>query len=88
MPFFLSFVFGAAQACLTERLVKAFEIRNNKNILLFFAIKFILYAIGIGFVIFKYVWHLGVVFCGFVVGVPIAAIAIFCIKNFVINKRY
>ena len=80
--FMLAMLFGIGQACLTERLVKAFNTRNTKYIALFFAAKFILYAIGIALVVFKHVWQIGASFCGFVVGVPIAAIAIILYKIF------
>ena len=80
--FMLAMFFGVGQACLTERLVKAFNIRNTKYIGLFIAAKFILYAIGIALVVFKHVWQIGAAFCGFVVGVPIAAIVIFLYKIF------
>lgn len=79
--FLLALIFGAGQVCLTEQLIKAFGTRNGKRILLFFGIKFALYALGIALVIFKYVWNIGMAVSGFAVGVPITAIALFVYKT-------
>ncbi len=83
--FILALIFGAGQVCLTEQLIKAFATRSSKKILLFFGSKFVLYALGIALVIFKYVWNIGMAISGFAVGVPITAIVLFVYKT--IYKR-
>jgi len=79
--FIVSLLFGAGQICLTEQLICSFNKRDGKKTLLFFAAKFLAYAIGIGFVILKDILNINYFVYGFVVGVPIAAIALFVYKT-------
>lgn len=81
LAFIIALLFGAGQVLLTEQLIYAFNKRNSKNILLFFGAKLLAYAIGIGVVVLKFVWHISLVLCGFIVGVPIAAIVLFVFKT-------
>lgn len=81
MIFILALLFGAGQVLLTEQLIYAFNKRETKRIWLFFGAKFLSYAIGIGIVVLKLVWHIGIIICGFAVGVPIAAIGLFVYKT-------
>lgn len=79
--FIIALFFGAGQIFLTEQLIKHFNTRDNKKILLFFGGKFILYAIAIGIVVLKFVWHIGMFLCGIAVSVPLTAIALFVYKT-------
>ncbi len=79
--FIISALFGAVQVLFTSVLVKAFDTRESKKILLFFIVKFLLYGVGIGLLIIKFVWHIGLVICGFAVGVPITAIILFIYRT-------
>ena len=81
VAFILALLFGIGQVFLTEQLIYAFNKRESKKILLFFGAKFLAYAIGIGLVVLEFVWHIGLAFCGFAVGVPITAIALFVYKT-------
>ena len=81
LAFIIALLFGAGQVYLTSKLIDAFNRINSKKILLFFFAKFLSYAIGIGVVVLKFVWHIGLAFCGFAVGVPITAIALFVYKT-------
>ncbi len=81
LAFIIALLFGAGQVLLTEQLIYAFNKRNSKKILLFFGAKLLAYAIGIGVVVLKFVWHISLVLCGFIVGVPIAAIVLFVFKT-------
>lgn len=81
MPaFILALVFGIVQVCLTDQLIKSFNTRNSKKIMVFFAIKFFSYAFAIGFAVMKFIWQISMLFCGFTVGVPLAAITLFVYK--------
>ncbi|MBQ6885280.1 MAG: hypothetical protein IJN56_06045 [Clostridia bacterium] len=80
--FVLALLFGVGQVLLTWQLVIATEKRFGKRIFLFSAIKFLLYGVGIGLLIFKHIWDFNAVMCGFVVGVPITAIGLFVYKTF------
>ena len=86
LAFVIALLFGAGQVLLTEQLIYAFNKRDGKKILLFFCAKFLTYAICIGLVVLKFVWHLSMALCGFVVGVPITAIALFVYKTIYKNK--
>ncbi len=79
--FIIALLFGVGQVLLTEQLVKAVNCRDSKKILIFFGAKFLAYAIGIGLVVLKFVWHISLILCGFAVGVPITAIALFVYKT-------
>lgn len=81
LAFIIALLFGAVQVYLTSQLIDAFNKRSSKKILLFFGTKFLLYAIGIGVVVLKFVWHISFILCGFAVGVPIAAIVLFVYKT-------
>lgn len=81
MTFILALLFGVGQVLLTEQLIYAFNKRETKRIFMFFGAKFFGYAVGIGLIVLKFVWHIGLVFCGFVVGVPVAAIGLFVYKT-------
>ena len=81
LAFIIAMLFGGCQMLLTEQLIYAFNKRNSKKILLFFFAKFLSYAIGIGVVVLKFVWHISLIFCGFAVGVPITAIVLFVYKT-------
>ena len=81
LAFIIALLFGAGQVYLTSKLIDAFNKRNSKKILLFFFAKFLSYAIGIGVVVLKFVWHISLIFCGFAVGVPITAIVLFVYKT-------
>ncbi len=81
LAFIIAFAFAVGQVCLTEQLVYAFNKRDSKKIMLFFGIKFLSYAIGIGLVVLKFVWHTGLALCGFAAGVPLAAIGLFVYKT-------
>ncbi len=81
LAFLIALLFGCGQVFLTEQLIYAFNKREGKKILLFFGAKFLTYAIGIGLVVLKFVWHIGLVLCGFAVGVPITAIGLFVYKT-------
>ena len=50
---------------------------NAKKSFIFFAVKILAYAIGFGVIVLNFVWHIGLVLCGFAAGVPIAAIGLF-----------
>ena len=75
--FFIALLFGAGQVILTKKFIDAFSGREGIKILLFFSAKFILYALGIGIVVLKYIWHIGMASSGFAVGAPIMAIGWF-----------
>ena len=77
LAFIIAMFFGGCQVLLTEQLIYAFNKRDSKKILLFFGAKFLLYAIGIGIVVLKFVWHISLLLCGFAIGVPITAIGLF-----------
>ncbi|MBR5472892.1 MAG: hypothetical protein IKU82_02765 [Clostridia bacterium] len=79
--FIVALLFGAGQICLTEQLIYAFNKRDGKKTLLFFAAKFLAYAIGVGFVILKDILNINYFVYGFVVGIPLAAIALFVYKT-------
>lgn len=79
--FLISAVFGGIQVLLTERLMIAFNERHSKNIFKFFGIKFLLYAVGVGLVMLRFVWHISLCICGFAVGVPITALALYFIRT-------
>lgn len=79
--FIISMLFGAGQICLTEQLISAVNKRDGKKMLLFFASKFLAYAIGVGFVVLKDILNINYFIYGFVVGVPLAAIALFVYKT-------
>lgn len=81
LAFIIAGLCGVAQVLLTDKLVKAFNVRDGKKIALFFAAKFLLYAVGIGLLVTKYVWQLSLVICGFIAAVPITAIALFVYKT-------
>ena len=81
LSFIISALFGAGQILLTEQLVLAVNVRDSKKIFLFFAVKVLLYTLGIGLLVTKFVWHLSLVLCGFIIGVPITAIALFVYKT-------
>ncbi len=81
LAFIIALLFGAGQVYLTSQLIDAFNKRNSKKILLFFSAKFLSYAIGIGVVVLKFVWHISLILYGFAVGVPITAIALFVYKT-------
>ena len=81
LAFIISALVGAAQVLLTEQLVKAFNVRNGKKIALFFAAKLLLYAIGIGLLVIKFIWNLTYVLCGFIAAVPITAIVLFVCRT-------
>ena len=81
LAFIIAFAFAVGQVCLTEQLVCAFNKRESKKIMLFFGAKFLAYAIGIGLVVLKFVWHIGLVLCGFAAGVPVAAIGLFVYRT-------
>lgn len=86
LVFIISVIIGAGQILLTEQLIYAFGKRDFKKILLFFGSKFLLYGISIGVLVIKFVWHIGMAFCGFVVGVPIAVVVLFVYKT-IYKKR-
>ena len=77
LVFLVALIFGVCQVLLTEQLLKAFNVRCGKGILLFFFAKFMLYAVAIGFLVLEFVWYIGMALAGFSAGVPIAAIAIY-----------
>lgn len=81
LAFTIALLFGGCQVLLTEQLIYAFNERDSKKILLFFGAKFLAYSIGIGIVVLKFVWHISLILCGFVVGVPITAIGLFVYKT-------
>lgn len=81
LAFIIAAAFGVGQVLLTEQLIYAFNKRDGKKILLFFAAKFLAYGVGIGIMVLKFVWHLSMALCGFAVGVPIAAIILFVYKT-------
>lgn len=80
LVFIISLLFGAGQVLLTEQLICVFNKREYKKALIFFGAKFVLYIIAIALVVLKFVWHIGMAFSGFAVGVPITAIGLFAYK--------
>ncbi len=81
LAFIVALLFGAGQVYLTAQLIDAFNKRNSKKILLFFGAKLLAYAIGIGVVVLKFVWHISLVLCGFIAGVPVMALGLFTYKT-------
>ncbi len=81
LAFIIALIFAVGQVLLTEQLIYAFNKRNSKKILLFFSAKFLLYGVGIGVVVLKFVWHISLILCGFATGVPITAIGLFVYKT-------
>ncbi len=81
LTFIMAALCGVAQVWLTEKLIKAFNVRDSKKIALFVAAKFLLYAVGIGLLVTKFVWQLGLALCGFMAAVPVTAIALFVYKT-------
>lgn len=81
LAFLIALLFGGCQVYLTSLLIDAFNKRQAKKILLFFGAKFLAYAVGIGLVVLKFVWHISLLLCGFAVGVPITAIGLFIYKT-------
>ena len=81
LAFIIAMLFAAGQVFLTEQLIVGFNQRENQKIILFIAVKMLLYGIGVGIVVLKFVWHLGPVLCGFIAGVPITAIVLFVYKT-------
>lgn len=79
--FIIAFLFGCCQTWLTAHLLKAFNKRLGKRIFAIFSLKIFAYAVGIALAIFKYIWHFDILLCGFIVGVPIAAISLFILKT-------
>lgn len=77
LAFITALIFGAAQAVLTERLIFAFVEKDTKKTFMFLGIKLLAYIIAIGLVMLKFVWYISMIICGFAVGVPIAAMALF-----------
>lgn len=81
LVFLAAMLFGFGQVFLTEQLIYAFDKRNGKKIFLLLGAKFAAYAIVIGLLVTKFVWHISLFFCGFAAAVPIAAIALFVYKT-------
>lgn len=77
IKFLFALFFGAGQIFLTERLIYTFNKKEGKKALLVFAAKFIAYAIGISLVLTKDILNINLFLCGFLVGVPVTAIALF-----------
>lgn len=81
LAFIIALLFGIGQILLTEKLIKYVNCYEKKSIFKFFAIKFALYGIGIGIVVLKFVWYLGAIICGFVVGCSVSAILLFIYRT-------
>lgn len=79
--FVLALIFGVCQVLLTERLIMAVGSKNGKKILLFSGAKFLLYALGVGLLVLKYIWYFGMAISGFLAAVPITAIVLFVYKT-------
>ncbi len=75
--FLLAALFGGCQAFLTKKLIQAVKGYDQKRMLLFFAVKFFTYAVGIFIVMSKFLWNIGLFFCGYAVGLPITAMAMY-----------
>lgn len=73
-PFILSYLFGTVQMLLTAQLIYAVNKRNKLYILIFFAVKFLLYGIFVSIVISNYILDIALFLCGFLAGAPTAAI--------------
>lgn len=74
MLFFVSFVFAAIQVLLTTQLFFMVKIKKHVNAFGFFALKFVLYGLGVAVVVTKYLWRITEFLYGYVAGVPITAI--------------
>lgn len=85
--FVIAFIFAACQVLMTEQLIKNYENKDKKKTAVFFGAKFLTYGIGVGLVIFKYVWDFLSIFCGFIAGVPIAIIGLFLYKKIYRKKK-
>lgn len=85
--FVIAFIFAVGQVLLTEQLIRNYENKDKKNSAIFFGAKFLAYGIGVGLVIFKYIWDLSSIFCGFIAGVPIAIIGLFLYKKIYKKKK-
>lgn len=85
LAFITALFFGAAQVWLTEQLIFAFNDKNAKKTFMLLGAKFVAYVVAIGIVILGFVWYISAIICGFAVGVPIAAIALF-VYNTVYKK--
>lgn len=85
LAFITALLFGAAQVWLTEQLIFAFNDKNAKKTFMLLGAKFVAYVVAIGIVILGFVWYISAIICGFAVGVPIAAIALF-VYNTVYKK--
>lgn len=85
--FVVAFIFAIGQILLTEQLIKSFEQQDKKKTAIFFGVKFGTYGIGAALVIFKYIFDLSSIFCGFLAGVPIAIIALFAYKAIYKKKK-
>ncbi len=79
--FIIALLFGVGQVFLSDQLIIAVNERCGKKIILFFLVKFLLYGLGIGLLVLKFIWQFGMALSGFVVGVPITAIGLFVYKT-------
>ncbi len=79
--FILALLFGVGQVILTAQLIYFFNKKENKKLLMFLGLKFVLYMIGIALVIFAFIWNIGMAIGGFLAGVSITAIAIYIYKT-------
>lgn len=81
VAFIIALLFAAGQIFLTEKLIHYVNIRDKGNTFKFFAIKFLLYGVAVGLTVLKFVWHLGMLICGFVVGASVSAILLFVYRT-------
>lgn len=85
LAFIIAFLFGAAQVWLTKQLIFAFNDKNAKKTFMLLGAKFAGYVFAVGITVLCFVWYISAIICGFAVGVPIAAIALF-VYNAVYKK--
>lgn len=74
MKFFVAFIFAMFQVLLTTQMFFMAKIKKHANAFMFFALKFVLYGLGIAIVVRKYLWQITEFLYGYVAGVPITVI--------------
>ncbi len=86
VAFIVSFLFATAQVFLLKKLMYCITSGNKKGSFRFFALKFLLYGVGLGLFVFKYLKYAMLCACGFAAGMPLTAILIF-LYDTVIKKK-
>ncbi len=80
LAFLISAAFGVFEMYLLFRLTTAVVNGNRKILALMLLLKFLTYAAAIGLFVFFFIDYMFWCFCGFAIGLPVAAVVMFFIR--------